>query len=62
MAQTDASPPTCARILAVSILAGIQRVIGFGHSSEEIVTDRPDITESSIVVPPGTLQSESGVM
>jgi hypothetical protein len=62
MAQTDASPPTCARILAFCVLASIQSVIGFGQSSEEIVTDRPDITESSIVVPPGTLQSENGVM
>jgi len=51
-----------ARILAVWVLASIQSVIGFGQSSEEIITDRPDITESSIVVPPGTLQSENGVM
>jgi len=33
----------------------------FGQSSQDIVTDRPDITESSIVVPPGTLQGENGV-
>ena len=30
-------------------------------NNNEIVTDRPDITESSVVVPPGTLQSENGV-
>ncbi len=33
----------------------------FAQSSQEIVTDRPDITESSVVVPPGTLHSENGV-
>src|ERR1700720_4297958 len=27
----------------------------------DIVTDRPDITESSIVVPKGSLQAENGV-
>jgi hypothetical protein len=31
------------------------------QSGQEIVTDRPDITESSVVVPPGTLQIENGV-
>ena len=30
-------------------------------NNREIVTDRPAITESSVVVPSGTLQSENGV-
>ena len=30
-------------------------------SSEEIATDRPDVTNSSIVVPRGSLQSENGI-
>jgi len=34
---------------------------GCPKSGAEIVTDRPDITNSSIVVPPGSLQSENGV-
>ncbi len=29
--------------------------------SEEIVTDRPDVTESSTVIPVGSVQSESGL-
>ena len=31
-------------------------------SEAEIVTDRPDVTESSIVVPKGSLQIENGTM
>jgi hypothetical protein len=30
-------------------------------SQSEIATDRPDVTNSSLVVPPGSLQSENGV-
>jgi hypothetical protein len=30
-------------------------------TSEDIVTDRPDVTNSSIVVPRGSLQSENGI-
>jgi hypothetical protein len=54
-------PFFCARILSLCLLASVQSLTCFGQSSQEIVTDRPDITESSIVVPPGTLQSENGV-
>jgi hypothetical protein len=32
-----------------------------GSVSPEIVTDRPDITESGIVVPKGSLQAENGL-
>jgi hypothetical protein len=30
-------------------------------ATDEIATDRPDVTNSSVVVPPGSLQSENGV-
>ena len=43
------------------VLASLQALTCFGQSGQDIVTDRPDITESSIVVPPGTLQGENGV-
>jgi hypothetical protein len=40
-------------------------VAGYGQSppapDAEIVTDRPDVTESSIVVPKGSLQFENGL-
>src|ERR1700761_5442852 len=31
------------------------------QSNEEIATDRPDVTNSSIVVPVGSLQNENGI-
>jgi hypothetical protein len=34
---------------------------GGSSFSPEIVTDRPDITESGIVVPKGSLQAENGL-
>lgn len=34
---------------------------GDSSFSPEIVTDRPDITESGIVVPRGSLQAENGL-
>jgi hypothetical protein len=34
---------------------------GCPKSSDEIATDRPDITNSSIVVPVGSLQNENGI-
>jgi hypothetical protein len=34
---------------------------GCPDSTAEIATDRPDITNSSLVVPMGSLQSENGV-
>lgn len=37
------------------------RADGCPRSSDEIATDRPDVTNSSIVVPVGSLQSENGV-
>lgn len=37
-------------------------VIGFGNMHAQIVTDRPDQTESSLSVPKGSLQLESGVL
>jgi hypothetical protein len=34
---------------------------GCPKSSDDIATDRPDITNSSIVVPVGSLQNENGI-
>jgi hypothetical protein len=33
----------------------------FAQANQEIVTDRPDITEASTVIPVGSVQSENGV-
>ena len=41
--------------------APIARAGDCPKSSEEIATDRPDVTNSSIVVPRGSLQSENGI-
>jgi hypothetical protein len=41
--------------------APIARAGDCPKTSEEIVTDRPDVTNSSIVVPRGSLQSENGI-
>jgi hypothetical protein len=37
------------------------RADGCPTATDEIVTDRPDVTNSSVVVPPGSVQSENGV-
>jgi hypothetical protein len=42
-------------------LSGIPASAATRCSSDEIVTDRPDVTNSSIVVPAGSLQSENGI-
>lgn len=38
-----------------------QACIGQVSSTSEIITDRPDITESSVVIPAGSVQLENGV-
>jgi hypothetical protein len=47
---------------AIRVLLGLLGSVGFAQTpkEQEIVTDRPDITESSLVVPPGTLEVENG--
>jgi Putative MetA-pathway of phenol degradation len=44
-----------------SLAAAEARADGCPTAKDEIVTDRPDVTNSSIVVPVGSLQSENGV-
>ena len=50
-------------LLAVSVLliAADAHADTCPQSSDEIATDRPDVTNSSIVVPVGSLQNENGV-
>ncbi|HXB73301.1 MAG TPA: transporter [Candidatus Acidoferrales bacterium] len=50
------------RTASIRVLLGLLCSVGFAQSTkeQEIVTDRPDITESSIVVPAGSLVVESG--
>jgi hypothetical protein len=48
--------------LRKGLLLGLLGSVGFAQipKEPEIVTDRPDITESSLVVPPGALAVENG--
>jgi hypothetical protein len=46
---------------ALASLAAFPASAGTRCSSDNIATDRPDVTNSSIVVPVGTLQSENGI-
>jgi Putative MetA-pathway of phenol degradation len=49
-------------LLASSILGGVEaRAEGCPTAKDDIATDRPDVTNSSIVVPTGSLQNENGV-
>jgi hypothetical protein len=55
--------PACAATLSL-LLSAIPTVVEAGEcplSTSEIATDRPDVTNSSIVVPPGSLQGENGI-
>jgi hypothetical protein len=45
----------------VALIATDARAETCPQSAEEIATDRPDVTNSSIVVPVGSLQNENGV-
>ena len=47
---------------ALAILVSVEaRADGCPTAKDEIATDRPDVTNSSLVVPVGSLQSENGV-
>jgi Putative MetA-pathway of phenol degradation len=49
-------------VFAYAILGTVSaRADGCPTAKEEIATDRPDVTNSSLVVPKGSLQSENGV-
>ena len=68
--QSAASPYWCGCLLVAFLtlfvafltlsVAGA-RADSCPQPSEEIVTDRPDVTNSSIVVPMGSFQSENGI-
>jgi hypothetical protein len=47
--------------VSVALTATDARADSCPQSSDEIATDRPDVTNSSIVVPVGSLQNENGV-
>jgi hypothetical protein len=51
----------CLLVAAVMLLSPDARADSCPTPSEEIVTDRPDVTNSSIVVPMGSFQSENGI-
>jgi Putative MetA-pathway of phenol degradation len=63
--QISVRQPVCKALigLACIILLGTGSARGEGCPSakDEIATDRPDVTNSSIVVPFGSLQNENGV-
>ena len=48
-------------VLLAAVTVAVNRQSQPPTSDPEIVTDRPDITESAIVVPKGSLQFESGL-
>jgi hypothetical protein len=49
-------------VLAYAVLGTVgARADGCPTAKDEIATDRPDVTNSSVVVPAGSLQSENGV-
>lgn len=48
-------------VVSVMLLFSEARADGCPKPSDEIATDRPDVTNSSLVVPVGSFQSENGV-
>jgi hypothetical protein len=49
-------------VLAYAVLGTVRaRADSCPTAKDEIATDRPDVTNSSVVVPAGSLQSENGV-
>jgi hypothetical protein len=50
----------CAGLLAAAFYPGAARAGECPSSRSEIATDRPDVTNSSLVVPAGSIQSENG--
>src|ERR1700738_1796283 len=49
-------------LLASSILGTVEaQAEGCPTAKDDIATDRPDVTNSSLVVPTGSLQNENGV-
>jgi len=57
-------PPARFAVLALVFVAGAPALAQAGEcptSASEIATDRPDVTNSSLVVPVGSLQGENGI-
>src|SRR5579863_9424385 len=52
---------TCLVLLFAVIGAVSARADRCPTANDEIATDRPDVTNSSVVVPSGSIQSENGV-
>jgi hypothetical protein len=56
--------PLCCTLLVAILIGGRRAARGDNvcpTASDEIATDRPDVTNSSLVVPAGSLQAENGV-
>ena len=51
----------CLGLLAVALCTGAARAGECPSPQSEIATDRPDVTNSSLVVPAGSLQIENGL-
>lgn len=51
----------CAGALAVALYPGLAEAGECPSAQSEIVTDRPDVTNSSLVVPAGSIQIENGL-
>lgn len=62
MSSSARSSATCVTaLLLVVSLAGAKQASGQGGDASPIVSDRPDFTESPVVVPPGFVQLETGM-
>jgi len=61
--RPGAGPYCCGRLLVVFLALSVAdaRAESCPQPSEEIATDRPDVTNSSLVVPVGSFQSENGL-
>jgi len=61
--RAGAGPYCCGRLLVVLLALSVAdaRAESCPQPSEEIATDRPDVTNSSLVVPVGSFQSENGL-
>lgn len=63
--QTTTTPSTAAKpithvLVGLAFLLLPSLVPAFAQEAPELITDRPDQTESSVVVPPGSIQIELG--
>src|SRR5262249_24682401 len=61
--RREAGPYCCGRLVIVFLALTVAeaRAETCPQPTDEIATDRPDVTNSSLVVPVGSFQSENGV-